>query len=89
MTNEVDAKGYYVLEKHCRVHFRFHDTRELQLEGFVPNNILFSLSITKDENQSDWSVLGEVVCDGIDLKFTCAQLEVVSLTPRDSQGQPL
>lgn len=49
MTNRLDSKGYYELEKHVVVEFTFEDISALSLEGFGQQNVIFGLAIEKTE----------------------------------------
>ena len=49
MTDEVDAQGYFKLTKRHTVGFEFHDIVSTDLERFIPENILFELGFSPDE----------------------------------------
>ena len=46
MTDEVDAKGYFVLRNHALVTFRFSDLHDVQMDAFKAN-ILSILEISQ------------------------------------------
>ena len=52
MTSEVDAKGYFVLQKHVLISIRFFDVFDVQMEHFGTDNILFGMYITDDTQHS-------------------------------------
>lgn len=46
MTDKVDERGFYVLEKHCSVTLRFSEIMSVELRDFLPGQaILHSLEI--------------------------------------------
>ena len=45
MTNEIDEKGFYVLQKHTIVRFIFEEIIDLELSGFSDQNVIFGLSL--------------------------------------------
>ncbi len=47
MTNEVDADGYFVLDKHAVVTFELSGIMDLQLEGFSAQNVLGRLILRR------------------------------------------
>jgi hypothetical protein len=52
MTDKVDAKGYFVLDKHCRITFRFDGIQSVQLADFRPGQaILYDLKISRSEGE--------------------------------------
>jgi Immunity protein 50 len=50
MTNEIDAKGYYVSAKHVVVEFVMNAVFDLSLSGFNHQNVVSSLSVARLEN---------------------------------------
>lgn len=92
MTDEVDARGYYILRDHVLVHLRFAGVMNIDLSTLSPM-LLHSFTI---ENHSDNEILFAVNFDTIttsaldqDVSFDCRAIEVVSVVPCDEQGQPL
>jgi hypothetical protein len=49
LTNEIDARGYYVLRNHTLTTIRFHDVLNLEIKGFSNQNVIFGLSIESQE----------------------------------------
>jgi len=49
MTNKVDERGFYVLEKHVLVEFVLEDILELELGGFSNQNVVFGLDLKKKD----------------------------------------
>jgi hypothetical protein len=45
MTNEVDDRGYYVLDKHAVVTFTLEGLIDLELEGFNQQNVIHRLHL--------------------------------------------
>lgn len=50
MTNEIDAKGYYVEAKHVVVEFVMNAVFDLSLSGFNHQNVISSLSVDRLES---------------------------------------
>ena len=51
MTDEVDAQGYFKLTQRHNVGFEFQDIVSTDLEQFMPENILFELGFSPDEER--------------------------------------
>ncbi|WP_420471700.1 MULTISPECIES: hypothetical protein [unclassified Brevundimonas] len=49
MTPEVDAAGYFVLEKHCLLTFILQDVFEVDLDAFDEGAILMGLTVLRHE----------------------------------------
>jgi Immunity protein 50 len=47
MTNEVDERGCYLLEKHVVVEFVLDEVAELDFDGFNHQNVIFGLDLEK------------------------------------------
>ena len=47
MTDQVDARGYYVLDKHAVVTFFFESVTGLELSGFSGQNVINGLELEK------------------------------------------
>ena len=91
MTNDVDAKGYFVLAKHTLVTMRFYDIENLKLEGFNHQNVIFGLGIehrTRDEGPSPYFSVHFDQCFGIGAAFTCLRIEIVEAMSCDPEGNP-
>jgi hypothetical protein len=85
MTQEVDARGYYVLRNHTLGTLRFHDVLDLEIKGFGDQYIMFGLSITAQErSEGTWkrtfAVEFEPVSD-FGVTFHCSRIEVVDAVP--------
>jgi len=52
-TNEVDAQGYFKLTKRHAVGLEFQDIVSTALEKFIPENILFELGLSSDEEREE------------------------------------
>ena len=50
MTNAVDPKGYFVLEKHVVVDFQMKEVSDLHLNGFSNQNVIFGLTLERIES---------------------------------------
>lgn len=48
-TNEVDARGYYVTQKHVVVQFLIDGILGMHLDGFNHQNVIFGLEIAKKD----------------------------------------
>lgn len=53
MTDEVDAQGYFKLTKRHDVGFEFQDIVSTDLDEFIPENILFELGLSSDEERQE------------------------------------
>jgi hypothetical protein len=49
MTNKVDERGFYVMQKHVVVEFVLNDISELDLGGFSHQNVIFGLDLEKKD----------------------------------------
>ena len=88
MTSEVDAKGYFVLQKHVLVTFRFAGVHDASLEQFQAANILFEMNITRDGNADIFRVELDSVMD-MSGSFAARSGEVVSVIPCTSDGKTI
>ena len=50
-TSEVDAKGYYVVQKQVIVSFLLDDISDLELAGFSHQNVIFSLTVSRSKDR--------------------------------------
>ena len=88
MTNEVDAKGYFVLQKHALVKFYFDGLTSVQMDEFGANNILFDVSFMKTDIDTEFSVeLNSVMA--MPGSFNARNGAVVSVIPCTPDGVPL
>ena len=75
MTNEVDAKGYYVQDKHVVVEFSVSDVTDAELSGFSHQNVVFGLTISKGESgftidlDPSYGIGGTIVARHISIKL--------------------
>jgi hypothetical protein len=80
LTNEVDAKGYYVLRHHTRSVLRFRDVADFSMDGFNQQNAILGLSIKQQEGLNGPPNLFSVVFDpanGMSAQFNCFRVEVL------------
>jgi len=92
LTNKVDAKGYFVLEKHTISTIRFCGIEECRIEGLDHQNAIFSLGIEKKKKSDSESAYYLVTLEpafGIDAQFTCNAIDVVESVPADKDGAEL
>lgn len=88
MTNQVDAKGFYVLTKHTRTTIRFGECESLQIESGFAGCIIFELKLNPTQleirKKPGWAVeLGSSTDFKLNLK--CATVEVVEAVPNQNQ----
>lgn len=84
MTNEVDARGFYVCRHHTLVTLRFHGVDELAMEGFNHQNVLFDLLIEPHEHCDGSSADFMVEFNpsfGMSASFKCSGVEVLDAQP--------
>ena len=85
MTNQVDAKGFYLLTKHTRTTIRFGECESLQIESGFAGCIIFELNLNPTQleirKKPGWAVeLGSSTDFKLNLK--CARVEVVEAVPK-------
>jgi hypothetical protein len=51
MTSEVDAKGFFVLDKHVLVSFHLEGVANLELNDFNQQNVIFGLALSRTAEQ--------------------------------------
>ncbi len=89
-TNEVDEKGYFVLEDHHLVTIKFDEIEELQLLLTEFPITLFSLELHPYNNGSKMKVIFDsVACDWLQLSFHCTRIEVVNFRACDAKSNPI
>jgi len=88
MTSEVDAKGYYVLQKHVLVTFHFDGVHNASLEQFQSGNILFEMNISRAGDGPSFHVELDSVMD-MSGSFDATSGEVVSVLPCTSDGEAI
>lgn len=92
ITDEVDAKGYFVLRHHVLVSFRFRGVDQLRLEDWNNQNALMGLRITDIRSRQLDALKYEVHFDssfGVDARFLCRSVAIESVKPwgpRDGTG---
>jgi hypothetical protein len=86
MTDQVDAKGFFVLRNHALVSFRFGDLHDIDMDAFNSGNILFGLEISPSSDPDSFHVVLDSVMD-MSGAFSARSGEVVSLIPCTSDGK--
>jgi hypothetical protein len=77
MTDQVDEKGYYVLDKHAIVTFTFERVTDLELRGFNHQNVISGLQF---ERTADSFILSLEPCYGVGGAIEATKMSV-SLQP--------
>jgi hypothetical protein len=85
MTDEVDAKGYFVLQKHALVSFRFDGVFDVEMAAFDAGNILFGIEFSPNSDGSFFRVVLDSVMDKSG-SFSARKGEVVSVIPCTPDG---
>lgn len=85
MTDQVDAKGYFILRNHALVAFRFSGLHDVCMEEFQLDNILYSLEISPCAEAGSFRVELESVMDRSG-SFSARHGEVVSVVPCAPDG---
>ncbi len=85
MTDRVDARGYFVLEKHALVSFRFDGIFDVEMATFDSGNILFGIEFFPSSDGSSFRVVLDSVMDKSG-SFSARKGEVVSVIPCTSDG---
>src|SRR5258708_173026 len=80
MTDQVDAKGSFVLRNHALVSFRFESLHDVQMDAFRSSNILFGLEISPCPDPASFHVELDSVMD-MSGSFSARSGEVVSVIP--------
>ena len=86
MTNEVDAKGFFVSRNHALVSFRFSSLYEVKMDAFRSGNILFGLEISQSSDAVSFHIELDSVMD-MSGSFSARSGEVVSVIPCTSDGK--
>jgi hypothetical protein len=85
LTNDIDARGYYVLRNHTLATLRFHDVLDLEIVGFRNQNVIFGLPIESQElSEGPWkrSFAVEFEPAGeFGATFRCSRIQVLDATP--------
>lgn len=88
MTNEVDAKGFFVLKNHALVSFRFKGIYNVEMDNFRSGNILSALQFFPSKDLSSFKVELDSVMD-MSGSFFASSGEVVSIVPCTADGKEL
>lgn len=92
MTDKIDDRGYFILEKHCLVRFRCDRLESTTLGGFNQQNALFGIDFKRiSENgqaEDQCDVTLEASC-GLDGVVRCGAVSVVSVVPCSAEGEPV
>src|SRR5438105_3547995 len=78
ITDQVDAKGYFVLKNHALVSFRFSGLHDVQMDAFKSGNILSSLEISPCSAPASFHVELDSVMD-MSGSFSARSGEIVSV----------
>ena len=84
MTDAVDAKGFYVCDKHCIVTFVFAEIVDVELSHFNDGNILFDIELTREENAFVIAFSATYGLEGT-IKAKMLSLEMTPGIPTDSK----
>ena len=90
MTSQVDAAGFYKLDKKSVATLSFARIADLTLNGFNQQNVLFGLAIADISSQQLEGLLFEVTFDssfGLEGSFKCQTIDVESVEPYESTLQ--
>ena len=90
MTDEVDARGYFVLRKHVLVTFALYSVEVLQLDGFNLQSVLFGLHFSRPAEPVEPDLTVQVDLEssyGVAARFQCSRAEVVSVEPHEPRGR--
>jgi len=86
MTDQVDAKGFFVLRNHALVSFRFGGLRDVVMDAVRSGNILFGMEISQNSDATSFHVELDSVMD-MSGSFSARSGEVVSVIPCTSDGK--
>src|SRR5438876_371756 len=89
MTDKVDDRGYYVLEKHSLVQFRFERIASIELSEFNDQNVLSRLEVAAETVKGERAF--RVTLDpsyGLGGSLICGRVVVADVTPCDERGEP-
>ena len=83
MTSEITDQGFYKLEKHCLIEFRFDEVDCLQLKNANHQNVIEDIFLTDavaEDGTKRIAVHFESIY-GLELDFECSKAQVAALTP--------
>ena len=86
ITDQVDAKGYFVLRNRALVSFRLGGLHDVQMDTFRSGNILFGLEVSPCSDPASFHVELDSVMD-MTGSFSARSGEVVSVIPCTSDGK--
>ena len=89
MTNKVDSRGYFILEKHNLVHFRFNNVYDWEFDGFSNQNAILGMDISISNNahlKKDCLKFEFDPAAGLGGELKCVSAEIVSVTSCDNNG---
>jgi hypothetical protein len=90
MTNSVDERGYYVLEKHTLVRFVFERIVEIQLSEFNRQNVLFDLEISPETVDGAPAYRVTLTTSyGLEGWVVCGRIVVADVAASDERGNPV
>jgi len=88
MTDKVDARGYYVLEKHSLVTLRFEELLTSEFSNFNHHNCLSSLWIEEGPFENEPALRVQFPTNyGLEGSALCMRVVVKSVQPCDENGQ--
>lgn len=85
MTDQVDAKGYFILRNHALVSFRFDGLSDVKMDDFRSGNSLFGMEMRPCSVPASFHVNLDSVMD-MSGSFSARSGEVVSIIPCTSEG---
>jgi hypothetical protein len=88
MTNALDDRGHYVLEKHTLVRFVFEQIASCEFSDFNHQNVLFGLEVKRET--VDGAAVYCVTLDssyGLHGRVVCSRLVVADVMPCDARGR--
>jgi len=87
MTDKVDERGYYVLEKHTLVRFVFERLASCEVSDFNHQNVLFGLEVSPETVEGEAAF--RVTLDssfGLGGSLLCGRVVVADVAPCDDHG---
>ena len=90
MTDKVDDRGYFVLAKHCLVHFRCDRVISTALDGFNQQNALYGIELATARlkiKEQDHLKISLDAANGLDGVIECESASIISVSPCTSQGE--
>ncbi len=90
MTNAVDEKGFFILEKHHLVRLGFEGITDADLDHFTPQNILYELGFSSPEEFAKegkfWVMLDSAMGSELCGSFSAREGAVLEVVPCDAEG---